>query len=223
MNRLRELRRAYHISQAQLAQELEVAQNTVSNWETGMRDIDCNTLRRLADLFLVSTDYLLCRTEKKGYALGQVWPVGNLASVPIVGEVRAGFDQIAQEEILGYEQTELSCLNRPFDLTNPISQKKAQEEEIRNYFYLRVSGDSMEPEIKAGDLALVHKEVDVESGQLAVVLIEGEIATIKKIIKKEHTVVLQAFNPQYPPRIFASEELAELKIIGRVVEIKRKF
>ena len=81
----------------------------------------------------------------------------------------------------------------------------------------------MEPEIKAGDLALIRQQADVESGQLAVVLVGEELGTIKKVIKKENTLVLQAFNPAYAPSIFAAEELEQVRIIGRVIEIKRKF
>ena len=63
MNRIAELRRARNMSQKQLSKLLNVAQNTVSQWETGQRDIDSTTLIKIAEFFSVTTDYLLCLTD----------------------------------------------------------------------------------------------------------------------------------------------------------------
>ncbi len=81
----------------------------------------------------------------------------------------------------------------------------------------------MEPRIHSGDLALVHRQPDVESGELAVVLVAGEEGTLKRVIKKEGAVILQPFNQAYQPQVFIGEELEQLVIIGKVVETKTRW
>ena len=123
--------------------------------------------------------------------------------VPVVGSVRCGPGGLAYQE---YQGTEAA------DVANP-----------KDYFYLRAEGDSMLPDIRPGDLVLVHIQPQVDNGDLAVVVIDGEEGTLKKFIRKGDTVVLQSFNQQYPPRVFVGDEINTIKIAGRVVETKRKW
>ncbi len=222
MNRLKELRKSKNISQKDLALMLRVAQNTVSNWENGVRDMDSSLVARLADFFQVTTDYLLGRNIPVVYNIA---PAGNMAQIPIINRIRSDFNSLAKEEILGYELTELPLagISQGLRACEDRIGSIAHKEELQNFFFLRVNEDSMEPEIKEGDLVLVHKQDDVENGQLAVVLVNDELGSVKKIIKKENTIVLQAFNPSYPSRIFNNAELAQIRIIGRVIEVKRKL
>ena len=81
----------------------------------------------------------------------------------------------------------------------------------------------MEPRISSGDLALVHSQPDVESGDLAVVLVDGEEGTLKKVLKKEGAVILQPFNPAYKTQVFIGGEIDRLTIVGKVVETKTKW
>lgn len=123
--------------------------------------------------------------------------------VPVVGSVRCGPGGLAYQEYQGTE---------PADVANP-----------KDYFYLRAEGDSMLPDIRPGDLVLVHIQPEVDNGDLAVVVIDGEEGTLKKFMRKGDTVVLQSFNQQYPPRVFVGDEINTIKIAGRVVETKRKW
>lgn len=125
------------------------------------------------------------------------------AMVPIVGSVRCGPGGLAYQELQGSELA---------DVSNPSE-----------YFYLRAEGDSMSPDIRDGDLVLVHIQPDVESGSLAVIIIDGEEGMLKKLIRKENAVILQSFNPLYPPRVFVGNEINNIKVAGRVVETKRKW
>lgn len=82
------------------------------------------------------------------------------------------------------------------------------------YFAVRVSGDSMLPTISDGDTVLVRKQSDVENGEIAVVLIDGEDATIKRVYKSEQGVTLVADNPSvYPPHFYSNEEIESLPVI----------
>ena len=90
--------------------------------------------------------------------------------------------------------------------------------------YVRVRGDSMLPQIEEGDLALVHLQSDVDSGELAVVIVDGEDAMIKKVVKeKEGCVSLVSINPNYPPRKISGEQLEQLIVYGTVYGITRSF
>ena len=87
-----------------------------------------------------------------------------------------------------------------------------------------VRGDSMEPRIQDGDLALVHKQDTLENGDLGVLIYgdEGE-GTLKRYIQRGNCVVLQPFNPAYHEMVIKGEELNHLHIAGRVVETKAKW
>ena len=105
-------------------------------------------------------------------------------------------------------------------LYRPVSNVK----DPANYFYLVVRGDSMEPRIQDGDLALVHKQDTLENGDLGVLIYgdEGE-GTLKRYIQRGNCVVLQPFNPAYNELVIKGEDLNHLHVAGRVVETKAKW
>lgn len=123
--------------------------------------------------------------------------------VPVIGRVRCGAGGLAYEELQGVAMA---------DVANP-----------KEYFYLRAEGDSMEPKISEGDLVLIHRQEEVENGELAVVIIDGEEGTLKRFIKRDGAVILQSINPNYPPRIIFGEELKNVCIAGKAVELKRQL
>jgi len=133
-----------------------------------------------------------------------VRPVGKLVPVPIIGTVRAGSDgSLACEEYLGSELVELDTVKDG------------------DYFFLRVKGDSMYPEIFEGDLVLVRKQPDVESGELAVVIVNGDEGVVKKVIKKENAIVLQSLNPKYEPIVITEGQ--DFMIVGKVKRVVRIY
>lgn len=199
MHRIRELRRARGLSQVEFCARMGVSQGTLSSWESGRFQPDIEKLGRMADEFCVTTDYLLGRGgPPPGERRAESMP-----RVAILGCVRAGFGEEAVEEIDGWEVA---------DVRDPDE-----------YCYLRVRGDSMSPRIEEGDLALVHWQPDVDSGQLAIVLVGGEEGTIKKVVKRGGSVILQPFNPDYAPVVLAGEALRDFTVLGRVVETKRRW
>ena len=128
----------------------------------------------------------------------------NESPIPVVGTVRAGYGALAFEEDYG---TEYACVKDP-----------------DNYFYLVVKGDSMEPRISDGDLALVHRQPTLENGELGVMVYgtDGE-GTLKKYLRRGNAVVLHPFNPAYEDLVIKGEELDHLYIAGKVVETKTKW
>lgn len=199
--RLKELRKLRGISQTALSNELGLSQQAVGKWETGRSTPDPAMLSRIAAFFDVSTDYLLGRAPSATSTDG--WQAAGEYPIPIIGTVRAGYGALALEEDYGEEY--------------------ARVKDPQNYFYLLVKGDSMEPRIFEGDLALVRRQQTLESGELGVMVFgEGE-GTLKKYIRRGNTVILQPFNSAYPPQIIMGEDLDHLYIAGKVVETRTKW
>ena len=196
MNIIKNLRRSKGLSQAELAQACAVHQTAVSQWENGRTQPDRQALTALSRIFGVSTDYLLGEPDKTDRFL-----------VPVLGYVRAGIPVEAVEEILDYEE---------------ITPELAVTGE---FFGLRVRGDSMQPRFCPDDVVIVRRQEDVDSGEIGVVLVNGQDAAVKKIIKKDASIMLVSLNTNYEPLIFSAREVIELPvtILGKVVELRAKF
>ena len=204
---LKQCRKKQGVSQAELAAKLGVTQQAVGKWESGKSSPDPSTVARIAELLNTTADYLL----------GLYRPVNNVSApeerffgsyseslIPVIGTVKAGYGALAFEEDYG--------------------QEYARVKDPSNYFYLVVRGDSMEPRIQDGDLALVHRQDTLENGDLGVLIYgdEGE-GTLKRYIQRGNCVVLQPFNPAYGELVIKGEDLNHLHIAGRVVETKAKW
>ena len=201
---LRKLRRDKKLSQGALARELDITQQAVGKWETGRSQPDPEMLRRLADFYSVSADFLLGQAPHGNASPVPAYSAAGEHPIPVVGTVRAGFGALALEEDCGVEY--------------------ARVKDPENYFYLIVRGRSMEPRIQDGDLALVHRQETLEDGDLGVMVFgdDGE-GTLKKFIRRGNAVVLQPFNPDYQPQVLMGEELEHLYIAGKVIETKAKW
>ena len=206
-DRLREARKAKRYSQTEVSRVLGVTQQAVGKWETGRSTPDPQTVARLAEILDTTADALLGLQQAPATAPA----VGRNAFsryteslVPVVGTVRAGYGALAFEEDYGKEY--------------------ASVKDPQNYFYLVVKGDSMEPRISDGDLALVHRQNTLENGDLGVLVYgsDGE-GTLKKYIQRGNSVILHPFNPDYEELVIKGEELDHLYIAGKVVETKAKW
>lgn len=202
--RLKELREEKGYSQEQLARKLGVRQSTVGMWENGRNKPKNEKLERLANIFDVSTDYLLGRNDQREMRITQ----NKGVKIPVIGEIRAGIPLSAIQEVEDYEE---------------ISESLAR---TGQYVGLRVKGDSMLPDIKDGDIAIIRVQGDIETGQIAAVLVNGEDATIKKIKRTDYGIVLIGLNPSvYEPHPYTFQEMKDLpiKIFGKLVEVRRKY
>ena len=89
------------------------------------------------------------------------------------------------------------------------------------HFGLKVKGDSMiEAGINDGDTVVIKKTSSADNGQIAVVLIDNQEATLKRIRKKGNTIALEAANKNYDTKIYASNRI---KIQGKLVSLYRNF
>ena len=94
MNRIKELRKEINMTQSELAKKLNVAQNTISNWENESRDVDNESLVKLSEIFDVSVDYLLGKTDIKKPLPRNMYPIeeGDFIVMPVLASVKAGYD-----------------------------------------------------------------------------------------------------------------------------------
>lgn len=203
MLNLKKLRLNKKISQQKFADIIGVSRSTIAMWETGGSQPDNDNLKRIANYFNVSVDYLLGRepqdtaisTRKKGI------------KIPVLGRVQAGIPVEAIEEILDYEE---------------ITEEMASQGE---FFGLKIRGDSMLPRMVEGDVIIVRKQSNVDSGDIAVVLVNGNDATVKKIRKTESGIELVPLNPSFDIKYYSNAEIENLPItiIGKAVELRGKF
>ncbi|HIY03856.1 MAG TPA: hypothetical protein H9733_02715 [Candidatus Anaerotignum merdipullorum] len=142
-----------------------------------------------------------------GYLPAETFSPSHSVRIPILGAVHAGLPAFAVENIEGYESVD----------TSEVSP-------CHSYFYLRVQGDSMiNARIYPNDLVFVRKQTDVESGDIAVVIIDNDTATLKRVLKKDGLFILQAENPAYAPMVFTAKDADRLQIIGKVLHVKFKL
>lgn len=127
--------------------------------------------------------------------------------IPVFGEVAAGIPISAIEDILDYEE---------------ITEDMAHTGE---YFGLMIKGDSMEPRMKTGDIVIVKSQPTIENGEIAIVMVNGDTATCKKIKKTPEGIMLLSFNPAHEPIFYTNNEIEQLpvRILGKVVELRAKF
>lgn len=184
-----------HKNQMDLMNDLNLSSSTVSDWCNAKKYPRMGTVQMLADyLHILKSDLI----EDKSNQISTI-------SIPILGIVKAGYDYLAEENIVDYI--------RDYSAPDP-----------ENYYAVYVRGDSMDPIMSDGDIAIVHKQEDFESGNTCIVLINGDEATVKKVIKTDDGIDLIAANPYYPKRHFTKAEMKStpVQIIGRVRESRKR-
>lgn len=203
--KLKKCRKDMSLSQKEFGQKIGVAESTVSLYESNKRFPDADTLKKISALFEVSLDYLLGNAPAKAV---QQKPTGRGVRIPVLGRVVAGIPIEAVEEILDYEE---------------ITPELAASGE---FFALKIRGHSMEPRMMEGDVVIVRRQDDVESGDVAIVLVNGNEATVKRVKKQEDGITLIATNTSvYEPHYYSNKEIEELpvRILGKVVELRGKL
>lgn len=209
MNRLKEIRKANKLNQTEFAKKFNISQQTISNWENGVTDIDIESLTAISKTFNLTIDYILGETEEAIdiSKIKNIMPIPqSLTKLPIIGTITAGYDGTACEEDLG----EIEVLD--------IALNGYAAEEC---FVLKIKGNSMYPQFIDGDLVLVHKQNHVDSGTIAVVLYNGDEATVKKVIYKygENWLDLVPTNPEYMTKHIENEDLEQCRVIGKVISL----
>lgn len=200
---INERRKQLNLTLKEIADYVGVSEATVSRWESGnIANMRRDRIAALAQILKVSPIDIMGVTDDDNYD-------DSIKSVqiPVLGRVKAGIPMTAIESIIDYEE---------------ISQEQARTGE---FFGLQIKGDSMEPKISEGDVVIVRKQETVENGEIAVVLINGDDATVKKFYKTDAGIKLVSTNPTYDPFFYTPDEVNALPVIviGKVVELRAKF
>lgn len=202
--RLKEARKNARLTQKEIASIIGVNQNTYSYWENGKTKVDNITLKKLAEVLNVSVDFLLGDEVPKYDAqiFTQLPPENR--KIPIIGSVRCGPNGLAFQYLEGYVLV--------------------GDEYHGDIVSFRCRGDSMKDlGITDGDIAIVRLQEEIETGELAVVVINGDEGTLKRVRKFEGGIILEAANQEYAPRVFTGDELSTVRIVGKVLEVRKKF
>lgn len=202
-DRIKELRIANNMTQKELADYLGVTPKAVSFYELNQREPSGDIVVKLSKKFNVTIDFLYGRTNISQLP-GYLGPVIENKKIPIIGSVKCGPDGLAFEYIDGYVTVDDTFYG--------------------NIVAFRCKGDSMKGiGINDGDIAIVRQQDDVECGELAIVIVNGDEGTLKRVRKFDGGIILESANPDYPPRVFTGEDLNKIKIIGKVLETRKRF
>lgn len=200
-SRIRALREQSQLSQKEFAAKMNIANNTLSMYENDLRVPNDTIKSKIADYFGVTIDYLLGRAP--------IETGGDIVQIPVLGSIPAGIPLEAIEDIVDWEDI-----------------PKAMCSGGKEFFALKVKGDSMWPDFLEGDIVILRKTPSCETGDVCAVLVNGDEATLKTVkFAEDGALTITPKNPSYPPRTFTPEQIQQLpvSIAGVVVELRRKI
>lgn len=189
-----------HITASKFAKETGISESLAYQWKRGRQKPSLKNVARIAEYFGVSTAYFMDEEDS--------FPKENISvKIPVYGKISAGIPMEAIEDIIDYEEIPAAMASRG------------------EYMALQVKGNSMEPRMYTGDVVIIRKQEDCESGQICAVLINGEEAVIKKVVKRTNGITLVSLNTAYEPRNFSNDEIRSrpVSIIGVAVEVRGKL
>lgn len=213
-DKIKNLRLARNLTQADVAKGISLPNNkklstsAIGMYEQGRRKPSFEVLEAFADFFNVDLNSLSdnYKSQSSDTPINFHPPKG--VRIPVLGYVIAGVPISATEDILGYEE---------------IPKKLA---DTGDFFALRIKGASMEPQFFEGDVVIVRQQSDVDDNDIAIVLVNGDEATVKQIKKSDAGITLIGFNVSvYPPHFYSNKDIEDLpvSIIGKVIQVRRDY
>lgn len=211
-NRLNTAMRIKNIKATELSEKTGIAKSSLSEYINGKYEAKQDGVYLLANALNVSEAWLMGldvpmerNFDKNITGLDQ--KSNNSAVVFVYGTIPAGVPMECIEDIIDTEEISADMLKGD-----------------KQYFGLKIKGDSMFPDYLDGDTLILEKVDNCESGQDCVVMVNGNDGTFKRVFKNEQGIILQPLNNNYQPMIYSNEQIEKLpvKIIGRVVELRRK-
>ena len=200
MRNMKILRQNAKKSQQEIADYLGCERSTYSKYETGSSEPPFDVLRKLSTLYNEPVDFLMNEVSASAQPSSGI-------KIPVLGNVAAGIPIEAIQDIVDYEEIDAALAS------------------TGDFFGLRIQGASMEPRMREGDVVIVRKQDDADTGDTVVVLVNGDSATVKKLKKGPDGITLVPTNPSYDPMFYSKAEVASLpvRLIGRVVELRAKY
>lgn len=196
-DRIKKYRKQNNMTQGELGKMLGVALTTVSSWERGANNPLMDNITKMARLWNVNVSDIMGDVNPQNLI---PIPKGDMVAIPVIGVIACGDPILAEENIIGYR----------YHLKETLPKGQT--------FYLTAKGDSMEPKIPNGSDVLIRLQNDVEDGEIAAVLVNGDMeATLKRVKKQGSIVMLVAENNAYAPYIVTKENPA--RILGKAVGV----
>lgn len=197
MNKYRQLRKERNLSQANLAERLGVSQTAVSQWETDKNYPDINTIKELAEIYSVTTDYLLgvdsSRLKKDN-------------EIVVYTRVPAGIEWANISDRDGYEELGTKML-----------------ENGKTYVGYKISNDDMAPVFMRGDILIIEVRDNCEDGDFALVQVSGYDAEIKHVFMQPNGVLVQPVVPSKRGNFYANTSKEKARILGVVRQVRRNL
>ena len=179
-----------------------VSKSTVQKWESGyISNMRRDKIPLLAKALKMNPSELIEDDTAEPSNISDIFTEG-IYKIPVFETVSAGFGAYASSDIIDYI---------PVFVRNPS--------EVPNLMGIRVSGDSMYPKIEDGDIIVVHKQSSVDSGSIAVMLLDGEEGLVKKVEYGSDWIDLVSINPEYKTKHFEGAEVLRLQVVGLVKQV----
>ena len=179
-----------------IAKITNVPYSTVSSWCNGLFYPRIDKIEMLANYFNILKSDLVEDKEKKDE------PKASFYMTPVYGRIAAGQPNWAEECIEGRLPIDPELMN----ITNP-----------EECYFLRVNGESMNKLVRNGAYALIHKQDTVENGEIAVVLVNGDEATLKKFTKQNDMVILEPMSNDSSFTVQIYDKNTPIKILGKYI------
>ena len=202
--RLRIAMEARNLKPSELAELANLPKSSVSQYLAGMYEAKSKGIYKLAQALNVSEAWLMGLEVPMSNDMALVKNPIDVVKIPVLGKISAGVPIMAEESFEGYALA-------------PSNQIKADKE----YFYLRVQGDSMNLKCPEGSIVLVEKTNYLDNGDIGVVAVNGYNATIKRFKQEDNLIILEPMstNPMHTVQIYNIKEI-EIHILGKAISFQ---
>lgn len=203
---IKKLRAEHNLSQQELGMIAGVSDKAVSTWELGIKTPRMGAVEKMSQHFGIPKSRILDIYDVKE-SVAESFPApeitDNYVTFPVIGDIAAGYDNLAIE---GWEGD-----------TVQIPSLYLKGRPRKDFFVLRVKGDSMYPLYHEGDKVLILRQSTLNaSGEIGAVIYDDDIGTLKKVefVKGEDWMRLVPINPNIPPIMIEGERLEHCRVIG---------
>lgn len=211
--RIKNMRLKNNLTQDELALRINTTKQTIHKYENGIiTNIPSSKIEAIANILNTTPDYLMGWSDEENnnsfdvFSIKGVLPLPKTSKKPRLGVIACGEPILAEENIEDYDDV---------------------PDDIKCDFTLLCEGDSMvNARIFDGDIVYIREQPQVENGEIAACLVEGDFetkATLKRFYKYDDKIILQAENPKYPPFVYVNEEMNRVRVIGKAVGFTSKL
>lgn len=193
-----------NVDRNRFCEDLGFKYSTVSEWLSAKKYPRIDSIEKMANYFGIVKSQLIEKHEP--FNISAVIPSNKIYQIPVFETVSAGFGAHAEENVIDY---------LPIVIENPY--------DVPDMLGIKVNGNSMYPKIEDGDIIIVRKQESVDSGDIAVVMIDGEEGVVKKVLYGDDWIELHSFNPEYMPRRFEGADVERLRVVGIVKGVMKMF